>query len=73
MYDAYAGALLYSADDAAVLAVRCNESDVRANLLCVFTSGDEENKYSPRISLRDGTLLSAEGVYTLSSADSDTQ
>lgn len=64
-YDAYPGALLYSASDAAAVAVRCNESDVRADLLAVFSSSDGENRFAPRITLRDETLLAAPGVCVL--------
>ena len=47
------------------VAVRCNESDVRPNVLAVFSGLDGEQSFSPRITLEDETLLSAPGVYTL--------
>lgn len=64
-YDAYAGALLYSSAEGTAVAVRCNESDVRPNLLAVFTGFDGERKFSPRITLSDETLLAADGIYAL--------
>ncbi len=64
-YDAYPGALLYSSAERCAVAVRCNESDVRPNVLAVFSGLDGEQSFSPRITLEDETLLSASGVYTL--------
>ncbi len=64
-YDAYPGALLYSSAERCAVAVRCNESDVRPNVLAVFSGLDGEQSFSPRITLEDETLLSAPGVYTL--------
>lgn len=64
-YDAYGGALLYSSADGNAMAVRCNESDVRPNLLAVFTGFDGERKFSPRITLSDETLLAPDGIYAL--------
>ena len=64
-YDAYGGALLYSSAEGNAMAVRCNESDVRPNLLAVFTGFDGERKFSPRITLSDETLLAADGIYAL--------
>ena len=64
-YDAYPGALLYSSAGHGAAAVRCNESDVRPNVLAVFSGLDGEESFSPRITLEDETLLSAPGVYTL--------
>ena len=67
-YDAYPGALLYSAGAHGAVAVRCNESDVRPNVLAVFSGLDGEQSFSPRITLADDTLLPAPGVYVLVSA-----
>ena len=67
-YDAYPGALLYSAGAHGAVAVRCNESDVRPNILAVFSGLDGEQSFSPRITLADDTLLPAPGVYVLVSA-----
>ena len=67
-YDAYPGALLYSSAGHSAVAVRCNESDVRPNVLAVFSGLDGEQSFSPRITLEDETLLSAPGVYTLTPA-----
>lgn len=64
-YDAYPGALLYSSAERCAVAVRCNESDVRPNVLAVFSGLDGEQSFSPRITLENETLLSAPGVYTL--------
>lgn len=64
-YDAYPGALLYSSDEHCAAAVRCNDSDVRPNVLAVFSGLDGEQSFSPRITLEDEALLSAPGVYTL--------
>lgn len=64
-YDAYPGALLYSSAKRCAVAVRCNESDVRPNVLAVFSGLDGEQSFSPRITLENETLLSAPGVYTL--------
>ena len=64
-YDAYPGALLYSSAERCAVALRCNESDVRPNVLAVFSGLDDEQSFSPRITLEDETLLSAPGVYTL--------
>ena len=64
-YDAYGGALLYSSAEGNAMAVRCNESDVRPNLLAVFTGFDGERKFSPRITLSDESLLAADGIYAL--------
>ena len=64
-YDAYPGALLYSSAGHCAAAVRCNDSDVRPNVLAVFSGLDGEQSFSPRITLEDETLLSAPGVYTL--------
>ena len=64
-YDAYPGALLYSSAERCAVAVCCNESDVRPNVLAVFSGLDGEQSFSPRITLEDETLLSAPGVYTL--------
>lgn len=67
-YDAYPGALLYSSAERCAVAVRCNESDVRPNVLAVFSGLDGEQSFSPRITLENETLLSAPGVYTLTPA-----
>ena len=67
-YDAYPGALLYSSAERCAVAVRCNESDVRPNVLAVFSGLDGEQSFSPRITLADDTLLPAPGVYVLVSA-----
>ncbi len=67
-YDAYPGALLYSSDEHCAAAVRCNESDVRPNVLAVFSGLDGEQSFSPRITLGEEDLLSAPGVYTLTPA-----
>ena len=64
-YDAYPGALLYSSGSCSAVAVRCNDSDVRPNVLAVFTAADGEHSFSPRITLEDETLLPAPGVYAL--------
>ena len=64
-YDAYPGALLYSSAERCAVAVRCNESDVRPNVLAVFSGLDGEQSFSPRITLENETLLSAPGVFTL--------
>lgn len=64
-YDAYPGTLLYSAGARGAIAVRCNESDVRPNVLAVFSGLDGENHFSPRITLSDEALLPAPGVYVL--------
>lgn len=64
-YDAYPGALLYSSAERCAVAVRCNESDVRPNVLAVFSGLDGEQSFSPRITLENETLLSAPGMYTL--------
>lgn len=64
-YDAYPGTLLYSAGARGAVAVRCNESDVRPNVLAVFSGLDGEQSFSPRITLADDTLLPAPGVYVL--------
>lgn len=64
-YDAYPGALLYSSGSCSAVAVRCNDSDVRPNVLAVFTAADGEHSFSPRITLEDETLLPAPGVYML--------
>ena len=64
-YDAYPGALLYSSAKRCAVALRCNESDVRPNVLAVFSGLDGEQSFSPRITLENETLLSAPGVYTL--------
>ena len=64
-YDAYPGALLYSSAERCAVVVRCNESDVRPNVLAVFSGLDGEQSFSPRITLENETLLSAPGVYTL--------
>ena len=61
----YPGALLYSSAERCAVAVRCNESDVRPNVLAVFSGLDGEQSFSPRITLENETLLSAPGVYTL--------
>ena len=63
-YGAYAGSLLYSSDGGHPVAVRCNESDVRPNLLAVFSGSDGDRQFSPRITL-GGALLAAPGVYAL--------
>ena len=67
-YGAYAGALLYSSDSGRPIAVRCNDSDVRPNLLAVFTGADGDEQFSPRITLGDA-LLAAPGVYALPAAE----
>ena len=64
-YDAYPGALLYSSGSCSAVAVRCNDSDVRPNVLAVFTAADGEHSFSPRITLSDEALLPAPGVYVL--------
>ena len=64
-YDAYPGALLYSSAKRCAVALRCNESDVRPNVLAVFSGLDGEQSFSPRITLADDTLLPAPGVYML--------
>ena len=64
-YDAYPGALLYSSAKRCAVALRCNESDVRPNVLAVFSGLDGEQSFSPRITLENEALLSAPGVYTL--------
>ena len=64
-YDAYPGALLYSAGARGAVVVRCNESDVRPNVLAVFSGLDGEQSFAPRITLADETLLPAPGVYVL--------
>ena len=61
-YNAYADVLLYASDSGHPIAVRCNESDVRPNLLAVFSGADGEIRFSPRITL-DDALLPAPGVY----------
>lgn len=63
-YNAYAGALLYASGDRSAVAVRCNESDVRTNLLAVISGLDGECRFSPRITL-DDTFLPAPDVYAL--------
>ena len=64
-YDAYPGALLYSSGSCSAVVVRCNDSDVRPNVLAVFTAADGEHSFSPRITLEDEALLPAPGVYAL--------
>ena len=67
-YDAYPGALLYSSAGRCAVAVRCNESDVRPNVLAVFSGLDGDRSFSPRITLENEALLPAPGVYTLTPA-----
>ena len=64
-YDAYPGALLYSSAGRCAVAVRCNESDVRPNVLAVFSGLDGDRSFSPRITLENDALLPAPGVYAL--------
>ena len=64
-YDAYPGALLYSSAARCAVAVRCNESDVRPNVLAVFSGPDGDQSFSPRITLENEALLPAPGVYAL--------
>ncbi len=66
-YDAYPGALLYSSAGRCAVAVRCNESDVRPNVLAVFSGLDGDRSFSPRITLENEALLPAPGVYALTS------
>ena len=66
-YDAYPGALLYSSAGRCAVAVRCNESDVRPNVLAVFSGLDGDRSFSPRITLENDALLPAPGVYALTS------
>lgn len=57
---------LYSATGDAIL-LYCNVSDILSNTLVTVTSGSESLSFSPHISLRDGSVETAEnGVYDFS-------
>ena len=64
-YSAYPGELLLSSVESGAFVVRCNESDVRANVVAIFTSSEGEHRFAPRITLRDDSLLAPQGVYVL--------
>lgn len=56
---------LYSATGDAIL-LYCNVSDILSNTLVTVTSGSESLSFSPHISLRDGSVETAENVYDFS-------
>ena len=59
------GDILYTSDKGNPILLQCNVSDIHTNVIIRFERGDEVVSYSPRLSLKDGSIILVDGVYEL--------